>query len=517
MRKQLKIAVILVSCMFLFTSMGFAGQKCKFGTLENSVKLWGVKFHQKMFEHIAEQNDGHRAAGTPGYDQSVAYVKAWLQLAGYDVQLQEFEFPFFEELSDPELERIDPDPLVYSPPKAPETFYTMRYSGSGEATGFIQGVDIIIPPGDEDNTSTSGCEPDDFINFESGRIALIQRGSCTFYQKAINAQNAGAIGVIIFNEGQPGRIDAIEGNLGGPDFTIPVLFVNYNIGEDLYTLSMMPDTDVEMRMKTDTDSELKTDVNVLADSKYGDETNMVVVGGHLDSVQAGAGINDNGSGSACILEAAVKMGLFNIKTKNKIRFAWWGAEELGLHGSENYVAALTPEELANTAMNLNFDMVASPNYVRFVYDGDGSDTPVPGPAGSDAIEQMFVDYFTSKGLETDPTGFGGNSDYAPFFLAGIPVGGLFTGAGGIKTEEQAAIYGGTAGEPYDPYYHTPGDTNENVNLEVEKQMLKAIAHAIDFYGENDLPAVPAVETRTLMTTKAAQKAEFIYHGPFAIR
>jgi Zn-dependent M28 family amino/carboxypeptidase len=266
-------------------------------------------------------------------------------------------------------------------------------------------------------------------------------------------------------------------------------------------------------VRTDTLSETRQTQNIIAHSRGGDLNNTMVVGAHLDSVLAAPGINDNGSGSAAILETAMKMGRFYPDPKNKVIFALWGAEELGLIGSYYWLENLAPEQLAQIRLYLNFDMIGSPNYVRFVYDGDGSEGGNPGPAGSELIEAFFVDYFADKGMATDPTKLAGNSDYAPFMAAGIPVGGLFTGAGGLKTEEQAAQYGGVAGEPYDPNYHTEKDSIDNINLEVENQMLKAMAEAIQTYSEQSLPTAPLM-TRTL---KMEPMLEFDYLGPYLQR
>jgi Zn-dependent M28 family amino/carboxypeptidase len=202
------------------------------------------------------------------------------------------------------------------------------------------------------------------------------------------------------------------------------------------------------------------------------------VGAHLDSVSAGPGINDNGSGSSTILEIAEEMAELGITNRQQVRFAFWGAEELGLLGSEHYVDQLSEEELQSIWANLNFDMVGSPNYVRFVYDGDGSAGPPAGPPGSGQIEQVFTQYFASQGLESEPTPFSGRSDYGPFIAVGIPAGGLFSGAEGIKTEEQAAIYGGTAGVAYDPCYHQACDTITNLNTKALFEMGDATAHAV---------------------------------------
>jgi Zn-dependent M28 family amino/carboxypeptidase len=222
--------------------------------------------------------------------------------------------------------------------------------------------------------------------------------------------------------------------------------------------------------------------NVIAETQNGRDDRVVVVGAHLDSVAAGPGINDNGSGAAAILEIALQMAALDIEPRNKVRFAWWGAEESGLIGSQYYVDNLSKREIKNIALNLNFDMVASPNYVRFVYDGDGSDTPLAGPNGSKNIENVFLNYFTEQSLPVEATAFDGRSDYGPFIDAGIPAGGLFTGADEIKTDEQATIYGGTAGEDLDSCYHTPCDDLTNINDEVLEQMADAASHAIQTFA-----------------------------------
>ncbi len=234
-----------------------------------------------------------------------------------------------------------------------------------------------------------------------------------------------------------------------------------------------------VRVSTSTESETRTTSNILADSRRGNASEAVVVGAHLDSVLEGPGINDNGSGSATILEIAEEVSKLDRKPRRKLRFAFWGAEENNLIGSTHYVDDLGPDGIGDLYANLNFDMVGSPNYVRFVYDGDGSDTPEtgPGPPGSAQIEALFNEYFASQGLATDPTAFDGRSDYGPFIAAGIPAGGLFTGAEGIKTPEQAAVYGGTAGVAYDPNYHQAGDTINNLSTKALGEMGDGAAHA----------------------------------------
>ena len=214
--------------------------------------------------------------------------------------------------------------------------------------------------------------------------------------------------------------------------------------------------------------ESRPQVNVIAEkratSKLG-KNNIVMAGAHLDSVQAGPGINDNGSGSAALLEVAEQLG--KLSPQNTLRFAWWGAEESGLIGSTQYVNGLTQAQKDQIALYLNFDMVGSPNYIFMVYDGDESGFPappgVPIPAGSIQIEDTFESFYTWAGEPYDDAQFSGRSDYQAFINNDIPAGGLFTGAEVPKTPAQAAIWGGTAGQQYDPCYHLACDTFANNN------------------------------------------------------
>jgi Zn-dependent M28 family amino/carboxypeptidase len=506
MRRTIGICVALLVGAFLYTPPTVAAPRERTSLLERAVDLNMVKLHQYMLQEIAKRNDNNRAAGTTGYDQAGKYVTAWLKYAGYKVTKQEFDFPYFQELTPPVLSGA-----VTATPNVPEGIMTLTYSGSGSWTVPIQAVDVIVPIGNNPpGTSTSGCEATDFAGFVAGNIALIQRGTCTFGEKVQNAQAAGAVGVIIFNEGQEGRIDALRGTLGGPGFTIPAVFANYHIGEQLVALAQAGTATVTLAV--DAISEVRKTYNIIADTPHGDDSHTVVVGGHLDSVVDGPGINDNGSGTAAILETACKMGWLHLWPKYKVRFAFFSAEEEGLLGSAFYVASLSPEELAKISMNLNFDMLASKNYVRYVFDGDGSDSGIVGPPGSEVIEQMYVDYFGDLGLPTDPTALDGRSDYQSFADLNIPVGGLFSGADDIKTAEQAAKYGGTAGQVLDACYHTACDTIDSLDYTIEKQFLKGVAHAVHLYGHE-----PLVVTAAPKTLRASAVRQATYRGPLAIR
>ncbi|SNS48662.1 PA domain-containing protein [Geodermatophilus saharensis] len=429
--------------------------------LTDCVTLEGVMEHLEVFQGIAEANGGNRASGTPGYDASVDYVKGRLEAVGYDVTVQPFDFPFFQ-LRSSSFSRVAPTATTYA---AGTDYAPMTYTGAGTVD------DGVVTPVDLAGSGLgSGCEATDFTGFAADTVALVQRGGCAFAIKAQNAQAAGADAVIVFNN----TAGPLNGTLGAPGITIPVIGVPTALGQELAAAGTTVDIAVDSTSKT------STTYNVIAELPGRTSDNVVMAGAHLDSVLAGPGINDNGSGSAAILEVAEN--ITKVKPENTIRFAWWGAEELGLLGSEHYVGALTPEQREQIGLYLNFDMVGSPNFARFIYDGDQSDFPapagVPVPEGSDQIEYVLEDYFERQGLWYEGTEFSGRSDYQAFIEADIPSGGLFTGAEVLKKDYQVPLYGGTAGVAYDPNYHQVGDTIGNVDPEALDTNSDAIAYSV---------------------------------------
>ncbi|HEY9379476.1 MAG TPA: M20/M25/M40 family metallo-hydrolase [Jiangellaceae bacterium] len=481
--------------------------------LREAVTAGAIMDHLAELQKIADNNGDTRASGTPGYDLSVDYIASLLLAAGYEVTRQDFLFNSFRELSDPVFERVSPDPVTYVPN---EDFFTAEYSGSGDVTAPLQAVDLVLPPGEEASTSNSGCETEDFADFVAGNIALVQRGTCDFSVKAANAFDAGAVGVIIFNEGQEGRTEPLAATLGDTfSDPLPVIGTSFEIGNDLAAL--LDTGEVVIHLVTDTLIELDVPTqNLIAETPTGRDDRVIMAGAHLDSVPAGPGINDNGSGSATLLELALQIAELGIEPRNTIRFAWWGAEEAGLVGSQFYVDSLSKTEAKDVELYLNFDMIGSPNYARFVYDGDGSAFGIKGPTGSGAIEEVFEDFFASQGLASEPTAFDGRSDYDAFITAGIPAGGLFTGAEDNKTVDQVALYGGLATfdeevVAYDPCYHQACDSLDpigdgadaglyqalnaayggaleyngvisNVNTRGLEEMSNAVAHAVLLYA-----------------------------------
>jgi Peptidase family M28/PA domain len=457
------------------------------------VTLEGVREHQAALQRIADENDdpfypGTRAAGTEGYDNSVEYVAGLLKDAGYDVTLDPVEFDFNFPAT---LRQLTPVQATY------ETG-VFTGSGSGTVEGQVIPVDINLTP---PRASTSGCEAADFAGIDwsgDNDIALVQRGTCFFGDKAHNAELAGAEAVIIFNQGDtPDREGLIvadatsitlpDGTTGTITHNIPVVGASFADGVALSQPGSTAFVEVDP-------PEVRTDFNVIAELPGKNEDNVVMAGAHLDSVIEGPGIQDNGSGSAALLETALMMA--NLKPENTLRFAWWAAEEIGLLGSTDYVTGLSQAERDRIALYMNYDMVGSPNYIFMVYDADESTFPapegVPIPEGSTAIEDLYESYYTLIGEPYDDTEFSGRSDYQAFIENGIPSGGLFTGAEEVKTEEQEAIWGGTAGEQFDPCYHLACDTFENINLhalEVNSDLI-AFAMLTFAYSTESVNGVP---------------------------
>ena len=449
--------------------------------LRSEVNAAEIYTHLQEFQDFASANGDTREASTAGFDLSADYVAGLMEDAGYTVSRQTFPYNFFEQLAPPVLVGLTPSPFPYTYDDG-EDISTMDYSGNGTVSGVVQEADVTVPlpVGQPDGTSTSGCEDADFAGF-TGDIALVQRGTCFFFEKIENAVEAGAEAVIIFNEGNSDERTGVDFGQASFPQDVPVLEMSSAAGAQLVELirtERAAGRTVTMTVTTTTVSEERESENVIADSTFGRTDRVVVSGAHLDSVIEGPGINDNGSGSAAQLEVALELAESGVETRNAVRFIWFGAEEAGLVGSAFYVSELTKREVKNIAVMLNFDMVASPNAGWFVYDGDASDTASTGSSGSGVVEDVFVDFFDSIGRVTKPTAFDGRSDYDAFVAVGIPAGGLLTGAEDFKAADEVAIWGGTAGIAYDPCYHAACDDIDNLNLVALDEMADALAHGL---------------------------------------
>jgi len=343
----------------------------------------------------------------------------------------------------------------------------MTYSGNGTLL-----ANVTAPGG-----NLQGCSASEYVAFPQGNIALVLRGTCSFWDKAMIAQNLGASGVLIYND--PDRALAFSGTVSPPDgqplVSIPVLGTSYGLGAELYSLIQDPQGSTFLNMKVYMDVYTTTSFNILADTISGDPTQTVVIGSHLDGVDQGPGINDNGSGSATNLALALLFNKLKIKAINRVRFAWWGAEELGLIGSQRYLSTVNQtNEIQNIAVNLNFDMVGSSNFVRGIYNGSTVSTP-----GSMEVTKLFMEYYQNVSLTHILTPIGSGSDHWSFVPYGIPVGGLSTGAGGIKTALEKELFGGEINAPYDACYHQSCDTYDNIEPTVLDQMAHGAAFALE--------------------------------------
>ena len=421
------------------------------GPTANSVTEASIRQHLAALQAIAATNGGNRAAGSAGYDASVSYVSRTLGAAGYTARLDRFPLQFFRELIPPRLEVVQPGARTF---RAGRDFLTATYSGSGVVTARVSGVDLRLTPGPP-NSSTSGCERADFRRFPRGAVALVQRGTCFFAVKARNAQAAGARAVLLMNEGQRGRRRAIGATLGAAGLRIPVLGVSYRVGRSLALSARRTRTIVRVRVRARVVR--RTTANVVAELR-GRSDRVVMLGAHLDSVATGPGINDDASGVALLLEVA--KALRNSGLNATVRFGFWSAEELGLYGSTHYVRSLTAAERRRMDAYLNFDMVGSPNFARLVY-------------GSPRIVDALRAAFRNQNLVVTRTDLGGSSDHAAFQRAGVDIGGVFTGADGLKTAAQRRLFGGRAGRPYDPCYHQRCDRLATINLRVLRQVTDA--------------------------------------------
>jgi len=414
--------------------------------------LWN---HMQAFQAIANANpspaDGHpsRNSGEPGYKASADYVARVMTQAGYDVHIQTYKFNYFAYTGIPTLSEVSPIAHDY----AVTTNFNPGQS-TGTANASLQSAGGIIIPPTPTPSSASGCTAADFSGFVPGRIALIQRGTCTFSQKVQNAQDAGASGVIIFNEGNPGRTDVFGGSLSSIP-TIPVAFTSFAIGTDLLTQynhavannTALPTMSLTINgiVKPNTD-----DYNVIADSKGGDPNHVVVVDAHLDAIY-GAGMLDNASGSTTILDIAQQMK--NVNPRNKLRFIWFGGEELGLFGSAAYINSLSSSDLSHIGYDLDADVTATPNYVIGVLDPAGPDLfgrtvtqtfPNRVYKASTIARDQAIGYFDSIGLKHElfsPVG----TDAISFNQVGIPASGLLTGQDCCKSQAEVDLFGGTTG------------------------------------------------------------------------
>ncbi|KAI8649622.1 Peptide hydrolase [Fusarium keratoplasticum] len=431
---------------------------------QSDIKTKNLMGNLEALNDIAFDNGGNRAFGLPGYEASVDYIwKRISKIKGAKVWKQNFPalFAFVDSI---EL-KVDDEPIYV---------YGLTYSPSTSEEGIT--AEIVLGP-----EGVAGCDTSSYDNLDvKDKIVLVQRFRCptggTLAGRVIPAAAAGASAVIIYHDL---TTNVTAGSLSEPNPKkhVPAGFITLADGVKIKERLEAGETLTAHFQQSQTIEERITQ-NVFAETQGGDPRNVIMLGAHLDSVQAGPGINDDGSGTSLILE--LFLALSKYKTKNKIRFAWWGAEENGLLGSKYYCSNLAAKEVNNLLVYLNYDMVAKGFFG--VADTDRSSHGVRAPAGSEVTEKLFVDYFKSNGLEVTPASLTNGSDYAPFWqILNKPFGFLHTG---------------TAVEQ-DPCYHQACDTIENPDPKTLTINAKAAAHVLtvlDQKGPKLIPKTKVSET-----------------------
>ena len=432
--------------------------------LRNKVTSDAMTVHLTKLQDIANANNGTRGVGTPGYDASVDYVVKTLRHSGFDVATPEFSARVFH----------GGKPTVTVGGKPVEAG-ALDFSIGTPPDG-VGGPLVAARAGE-----SPGCNAAEYAGLPvRGAVVLVDRGGCPFTQKEYVAAAQGAAAIIVAD-----NVD--EQHMGGTlgpdtDVQIPALAVTRSVGVQLRAQPGPVAITLTVSVQSFTAR------NVIAQTKTGSSSDVVMAGAHLDSVAAGPGINDNGSGVAAVLETAVQLGS-SPPVHNAVRFGFWGAEELGLIGSRKYVESLHVDGLKDLALYLNFDMLASPNPGYFTYDGDQSlpadqrGQPVV-PEGSAGIERTLVDYLKSSGKTAQDTSFDGRSDYNGFSVAGVPSGGLFSGAEATMSDEQARLWGGAAGQPFDPNYHQKTDTLDHIDRTALGINGGGVAYAVGHYAQD---------------------------------
>ncbi|KAE8828565.1 hypothetical protein PTNB73_06303 [Pyrenophora teres f. teres] len=446
--------------------------------IQAEIKTEKLMGNLEAFDDIAKANGGNRAFGLPGYAASVDYMLAKTQNTHFKTWTQDFP-ALFNQISS----------ISFSVSNTSYRVIGLSYSPSTTPEGLTLPL-VLGASGPE------GCTNEAYDKLDvAGKIVLVQRGSCpdgtTLAGRMKPAAAAGASAVIIYASDTANVTGGTLSN-PNPDY-VSTGYISLADASPLVARLQAGEALTAHFQQTQT-VETRITQNVFTETKDGDPTNVIMLGAHLDSVQAGAGINDDGSGSTLILELAKALRRF--KVKNKVRFAWWGAEENGLLGSKYYTQNLAPADANNILTYLNFDMV-SRGYLG-VFDGDGSAFNLSGAPGSAAIERLFVQHFERRGLVVTPARFTGGSDYQSFMNIGKPVGGLHTGTGVAQ----------------DPCYHQACDTIDNPNPETLTINAMAAAHVLSILatrGEEIIPKSPV--NASMITNKGIMGVEPVWTVP----
>ncbi|UJR20277.1 hypothetical protein I4U23_023408 [Adineta vaga] len=466
-------------------------------SLVDQVKIDDLLKHLQELQYIADKSNGTRAIATAGFNGTLDYITSQLeQNTNLIIQRKYFTVRNYIVRGNPQLQsQINGNIVDYT---YGTNFTHILFSSRADFNSFVR---IVPIPND-------GCLDTDWTSVSAeNAVALVKRGDCTYPAKSALAEKYHVKGLLIYNDGTASdRLQPLQNVRNNLNTTIPAFFISYALGIQL--LNGAPNSNVKMNIDVSNADGIG---NICADTPTGEKTKTIVVGSHSDGVPAGSGINDNGSGTIGNLILALNLArLFQTSSSTyptypyRVRFCWWGAEELGLLGARHHVdqallsnATIVGERFQDYLLNLNYDMLAGPNYRFGIHDRATvpSTTPTQALNGTEKITNLFRQWYNEQKLPWSNSSLGGGSDYVPFLASGLAVGGVNTGAGGIKPASERDQYtavlgtgnGGIANAAYDPCYHQQCDRITNINPFAYEKVVKSAAYALEYMGRlNDL-------------------------------
>ncbi|CAK3849729.1 peptidase family M28 [Lecanosticta acicola] len=429
-----------------------------------------------------ERNRPTREIGSAGHDATLQYIWATLAKLGNYYNISEQSLPA-------NLGEVYESRLVIAD-EVIKNASAMSLTPPTHENEPVRGILVLI----KDN----GCSPSDYPVEVRGNIAFIERGRCSFGEKSKLAGRAGALAAVIFNN----EAGTLHGTMGTPDPEHVATFgISAEEAKDILK-ELKDGATIDTIAYIDSTVQTIQTLNVVAQTVEGDPENCVMLGAHSDSVGEGPGINDDGSGTLSLLEVANHLTKFRVN--NCVRFAWWAAEEEGLLGSNFYALSLSETENMKIRLFMDYDMMASPNFAYQIYNATNDEDPI----GSQQLRDLYVDWYTEHELNYTFIPFDGRSDYDGFIRAGIPAGGIATGAEGIKSPEEAEVFGGKAGDWYDHCYHQLCDDVGNVNVTAWEVNTKLIAHSVATYAKSFKGFPERLPLEASGPSKYAQRVKF---------
>ncbi|CAF0838016.1 unnamed protein product [Rotaria sordida] len=465
--------------------------------LAETIRIEDLMTHLRQLQRIADEYNGTRAINTRGFNETVNYIEKYLkeQGNGLKVMRETFQIRNFAIATDPILLSLingTEKNYTYSSKLARSDFTYVTYSTAADFPNYVRVINI----------PNFGCAKNEWQN-ATDLVALVKAGgSCTYAEKGILAGKNGVRALLFYNDEEANaNLAPISVRLRETN-KLPALYLSYAVGQALANATIFTTVMVKLSIQLQNLGTFPVD-NICADTIHGNITQTIVVGSHSDSVPAGPGINDNGSGTAANLVLAANLArLYQTtnytKYKYRVRFCWWAAEEIGLAGSsyhvqQTYTATTPGERRTDYLINLNFDMAGSPNFIFGIYDANTASNATPPQAipGSKKVTELYRNWFIGQNLPWDYRAFNGRSDYGPFLEACIAAGGVATGSDAAKTADQREKYrqsvgennAGFAGAILDPCYHQPCDTLANIHQFGYEKLIQAAAYGLEYLGQ----------------------------------